>query len=137
MIRGFALLATLQAAGAWHATLLSRPSVARHAPLAMQLGMFGEKVQDGFRGDDKTRKEAEEALSVSISSDAALWEEFLLGLKLSSAVLGNRIRRELVRRRTALAERQLSVGPAPSAASKGRRRSSGGGKVGGKVCPIQ
>ena len=75
MIRGFALLVTLQAAGAWHATLLSRPSVARHAPLAMQLGMFGEKVQDGFRGDDKTRKEAEEALGVSISSDAALWEE--------------------------------------------------------------
>ena len=74
---------------------------------------------------------------VDLDADAALWEDFLTGLKLSSPILGNRIRRELMRRRNALCE---APPPKPSSASpsptKGRgRRFSGGGIV--RACPIQ
>ena len=91
---------------------------------------------------DRSRRAVRDARSrtrggVDLDADAALWEDFLTGLKLSSPILGNRIRRELMRRRNALCE---APPPKPSSASpsptKGRgRRLSGGGIV--RACPIQ
>ena len=48
--------------------------------------------------------------ATSLQADAALWEDFLSALRLSSPLLANRIRRELMRRRSELVE----------AASKGK-----------------
>ena len=78
---------------------------------------------------------------VDLDADSKLWEDFLAGLKLSSAILGNRIRRELMRRRATLVD---ATPPPPSSPSptKGWRRGSAGGAAkakaaAGKACPIQ
>ena len=71
---------------------------------------------------------------VDLEADAALWEDFLAALKLPRAIMGNRIRRELMRRRAALAEPPSEATPAAPPPKQRWRRASARA---GAACPIQ
>eukprot|EP00966_Prymnesium_polylepis_P028141 650630-Prymnesium_polylepis.1 len=65
------LTALAVAVDAWHPPHAAMPTSRRpRAAMAMPDG-----VQDGFRGDDRKKAEAEEAFGVTVSTDPALWDD--------------------------------------------------------------
>ena len=99
-------------------------SVARLSPAEHTRALELAKSWCGERGVEA----ADDLLGggVDLEADAALWEEFLAALRLSSPVLANRIRRELMRRRAALVTRATSGADADAPPLAKKRLTAGG-----------